>query len=104
MAVRMEVEVRPVGRDGLNWPNDLQRGKMHRLRVQRSRSMSIDWAAVNWAYVAMLSGFTFIAALVANFITFRHRLAAAILASLLFAAVFVLATYSPHGIALPTLK
>jgi hypothetical protein len=52
----------------------------------------------------MLSGFTFIAALVANFITFRHRLAAAILASLLFAAIFVLATYSPHGIALPTLK
>ena len=48
--------------------------------------------------------FTFIAALVANFITFRHRLAAAILASLLFAAIFVFATYSPHGIALPTLK
>jgi len=66
--------------------------------------MPIDWASVNWGYVALLSGFTFIAALVANFITFRHRLAAAILAAVLFAAIFVLATYYPHGIALPTLK
>jgi len=66
--------------------------------------MSIDWASVSWDYVALLSGFTFIAALVANFITFRHRLAAAILTALLFAAIFVFATYSSHGIALPTLK
>ena len=66
--------------------------------------MSIDWASINWGYVALLSGFTFIAALVANFMTFRHRLAAAILAAVLFAAIFMLATYYPHGIALPTLK
>jgi hypothetical protein len=66
--------------------------------------MSIDWASVNWGYVALLSGFTFITALVANFITFGHRLAAAVLTTLLFAAVFVLETYYPHGIALPTLK
>ena len=57
--------------------------------------MPIDWASVNWSYVALLSLFAFIAALIANFITFRHRLAA---------AIFVLATYYPHGIALPTLK
>ena len=66
--------------------------------------MSIDWASINWGYVAPLSGFTFIAALVANLVTFRHQLAAAILAAVLFAAIFVLATYYPHGIALPTLK
>jgi hypothetical protein len=66
--------------------------------------MSIDWASVNWVYVALLSGFTFIAALIANFIAFGHRLAGAILTTLLFAAVFVFATYYPHGIALPTLK
>jgi len=66
--------------------------------------MSIDWATVNWGYVALLSGFTFIAAFIANLITFGHRLAGAILTSLLFAAVFVFATYYPHGIALPTLK
>jgi hypothetical protein len=66
--------------------------------------MFIDWASVNWSYVALLSGFTFIAALIANFITFGHRWAAAILTTLLFAAAFVFATYYPHGIALPTLK
>ena len=64
--------------------------------------MSIDWASVNWSYVALLSGFTFIAALVANFLSFRRRLVGAILAALLFAAFFVFATYYPHGIALPT--
>ena len=66
--------------------------------------MSIDWSTVNWGYVAMLSGFTFIAALVANYITFKHRLAAAILAALLFVVIFVFVTYYPHGIALPALK
>jgi hypothetical protein len=66
--------------------------------------MSIDWASINWSYVALLSGFTFIATLIANFVTFRRRLAAAILSTLLFAAIFVFATYYPHGIALPTLK
>jgi hypothetical protein len=35
--------------------------------------MPIDWASVNWGYVALLSGFVFIAALIANFITFKHR-------------------------------
>ena len=65
--------------------------------------MSIDWGAVNWGYVALLSGFAFIAALVANFITAKP-LTGAILAAFLFAAVFVFATYYPHGIALPTLK
>jgi hypothetical protein len=64
--------------------------------------MSIDWASINWAYVALLSGFTFIAALVADFLT--SGLGAAILAAVLFAALFVFATYYPHGIALPTLK
>jgi hypothetical protein len=66
--------------------------------------MSIDWPSVNWAYVALLSGFTFIAALIANYVAFGHRLAGAILTAVLFAAAFVFATYFPHGIALPTLK
>ena len=66
--------------------------------------MSIDWSTVNWGYVALLSGFTFIAALVANYITFRHRVAAAILAAVLFAVIFVFVTYYPHGIPVPALK
>ena len=68
-----------------------------------SLDVSIDWASVNWGYVALLSAFTFMVVLVANIVTFGHRLAAAILAALLFAAIFVAATYYPHGISLPTL-
>ena len=64
--------------------------------------MSLDWASVNWEYVALLSGFTFVAALIANFITVGHRVAGAILATLLFAIVYVFATYYPHGIVLPS--
>lgn len=66
--------------------------------------MPLDWASVHWAYVALLSGFAFIAALIGNFISLGHRLAGAILTAVLFAAAFVFATYYPHGIALPTLN
>jgi hypothetical protein len=31
--------------------------------------MPLDWASVHWAYVALLSGFAFIAALIDNFIS-----------------------------------
>src|SRR5580704_18900370 len=33
--------------------------------VRRRQSMPIDWASVNWGYVLLLSGFAFIAALIA---------------------------------------
>ena len=66
--------------------------------------MPVDLDSVNWSYVALLSGITFIATLIANSITFQHRLATAILSTLLFAAIFMFATYYPHGISLPTLK
>ena len=69
-----------------------------------SLDVSIDWESVNWGYVALLSAFTFIASLIANLVTFGHRLAAAILSALLFAMIFVAATYYPHNISLPTLK
>jgi hypothetical protein len=52
--------------------------------------MSIDWASVHWGYVALLSAFTFIAALIANVVTFRHRLAGAIVSALLFAVMLSL--------------
>jgi len=65
---------------------------------------SIDWPSVNWSYVVLLSAFTFIAALIANVVTFGGRLAAAILSALLFAVIFITATYYPHGVSLPTFK
>jgi len=66
--------------------------------------MPIDWNAVNWAYVALLSVFVLVSALIGNYITFGHRAAGAIIAAVLFAAAFVFATYYPHGLPLPTLK
>ncbi len=65
--------------------------------------MDINWEGVNWGYVAFLSAITFVAAIVANVVTFRHRLAAAIVSALLFAVMFVFVTYYPHGIPLPTM-
>jgi len=66
--------------------------------------MAIDWSAVNWAYVALLSAIVLVSALIGNYATFRHRAAGAIVTTILFAAAFVFATYYPHGLPLPTLK
>jgi hypothetical protein len=58
--------------------------------------MPIDLAAVNWLYVAILSGFVFIAALLGGIISFRNKLGAAVIAAVLFAAVFVFWTHYPR--------
>jgi len=58
--------------------------------------MPVDLSTVNWLYVAILSGFVFIAALLGGIISFRHRVAAAIIAAVLFAAAFVFWTYYPR--------
>jgi hypothetical protein len=58
--------------------------------------MPIDLTAVNWLYVTILSGFVFIAALLGGLISFRNKLAAAIITAVLFAAAFVFWTYYPR--------
>ena len=58
--------------------------------------MPIDLTAVNWLYVAILTGIVFIAALIGGIISFRNKLAAAFIAALLFAAAFVFWTYYPR--------
>jgi hypothetical protein len=62
----------------------------------------IDLAAVDWIYVGVLAVMVFLAALVANLITFQSRGTGALLAAILFAALFVAYTYYPHGLPLPT--
>jgi hypothetical protein len=59
-------------------------------------SMPIDLSTVNWLYVAILSGFVFVAALLGGIIAFRNKVAAAFIAAVLFAAVFVFWTYYPR--------
>jgi hypothetical protein len=66
--------------------------------------MPIDWALVNWGNVALLSLFCFVSALVGGILSFNRRFLGAILAAIVFAALFVFWTYYPHGIALPATK
>jgi hypothetical protein len=64
--------------------------------------MPIDLGQVDWLYVAVLAIFAFVATFVANLLSFKRRGIAAILAAVLFAAIFVFWTYYPHGLPLPT--
>ena len=64
--------------------------------------MPIDLATVNCVYVGVLAGFAFFSSLIGNVLAFNHRGTGAILAALIFAALFVLWTYYPHGLPLPT--
>jgi hypothetical protein len=58
--------------------------------------MPIDLSTVNWLYVAIVSGFVFVAALLGGIIAFRNKVAAAFIAAVLFAAVFVFWTHYPR--------
>ena len=64
--------------------------------------MPIDLGQVDWLYVAVLAVFVFVANFVANLLSFKRRGLAAVLAAVLFAAIFVFWTYYPHGLPLPT--
>ena len=61
--------------------------------------MPIDWAAVNWLNVGLLSAFAFLAGLIGNALAFRSRLAAGILSAVLFAAIYIFWTYYLQGTA-----
>jgi lipopolysaccharide export LptBFGC system permease protein LptF len=64
--------------------------------------MAIDLSAVNWLYVAIMAVFVFVAALLGGLISFRNRIGGALLAAILFAAMYVVWNYYPHPqIALP---
>jgi hypothetical protein len=64
--------------------------------------MPIDLATVNWVYVGVLAVFAFLASIVGNLLSFNHRGFAALVAAIVFAALFVGWTYYPHGLPLPT--
>jgi hypothetical protein len=52
--------------------------------------------SANWLYVAILTVLVFVAALLGSIISFRNKVAAALIAALLFAAGFVFWTYYPR--------
>jgi hypothetical protein len=63
---------------------------------------AVDWASVNWLYVAVLAGLAFFSTLVGTLLSFKHVFGGALFSALLFAAAFVFWTYYPHGLPLPT--
>jgi hypothetical protein len=66
--------------------------------------MSIDWAAVDWVSVGLLSVFAFLASLVGNVLSFKSRFWGAVMTALLFAALYIFWTHYPHGFKLPAPK
>jgi uncharacterized membrane protein YuzA (DUF378 family) len=61
----------------------------------------MDWSAVNWVMVGLLGVFAFVASLVGNVVSLNNRIIGAIITALLFAVLYVIWTYYPHGIVLP---
>jgi hypothetical protein len=57
----------------------------------------MDWAAVDWINVGLLSSFAFLASLFGNILAFNSRLFGAILTAILFAAIFVLAVRADNA-------
>jgi lipopolysaccharide export LptBFGC system permease protein LptF len=58
--------------------------------------MAIDLSTVNWLYVAIMAVFAFVASLLGGLISFRNRIGGALLAAILFAAMYVVWNYYPH--------
>jgi hypothetical protein len=58
--------------------------------------MPIDLSTVNWTYVALMAAFAFFAALIGGVISFRNRVGGALIAGILFAAMYVAWNYYPH--------
>jgi len=58
--------------------------------------MTIDWATVNWLYVAIMGAFVFVAALIGNLISLGNRIGGALLTAVLFCAAYVAWNYYPH--------
>ncbi len=57
---------------------------------------SLDMSHMDWLFVGLMAVFAFIAALLGSLIAFRSRFLGAIIAGILFAAIFVLWNSYPH--------
>jgi hypothetical protein len=62
----------------------------------REDGMPIDLSAVNWPFVAIMALFAFVAALLGGLISFRNHVGGALIAAILFAAMYVAWNYYPH--------
>ncbi len=65
-------------------------------------AIPIDWARVDWFYIAVLGVIVFVSTFIGTLVAFRRPFLGAILSTLLFVAGFVFWTYYPHHLPLPT--
>ena len=76
---------------------DLTDGHWYSGAMPNISDVPIDWANVDWLYVIVLSVIVFFSTLICT-LAFRG----AVLSAILFAIAFVLLTYYPHSLPLPT--
>jgi 1,4-dihydroxy-2-naphthoate octaprenyltransferase len=62
----------------------------------------IDWSQVNWLYFGLLLVLVFITSFIGNVVSFRRVGLGALISAVLFGGLFVLWTYYPHHLPLPT--
>ena len=61
----------------------------------------MDWTVIDWTFIGTHAALVFVSALIANLIVVLvgdNRVVAAVLAALIFAALFVVWTYYPLGL------
>jgi hypothetical protein len=61
-----------------------------------------DLTTVDWLYVIILAALVFVATLIGSIFSFGNRLRAAVISAVVFAGLFVLWSYYPHHVPLPT--
>ncbi len=64
--------------------------------------MDIDLTQVDWFYVIVWALIVFVASLIGNVLSFGHRVMGSVLTAIVYGAIFVVLTYYPHHLPLPT--
>ncbi len=64
--------------------------------------VQIDWASVNWLYFGLLVALVFVTSLIGNLLSFHRHILGALIATVLFAGLFMAWTYYPHHLPLPS--
>ena len=59
--------------------------------------MPIDWATIPWTPLGLLAALTFVSSFIGHSLT-RHALVGAIIAVVIFVAVYVFWDFYPHGL------
>jgi hypothetical protein len=74
--------------------------------LQGASQMPIDWATLPWTALGLLAALTFVASLIGHSLSGNNKLFGAIIAVIIFVAVYVFWDFYPHnllpGVRFPT--